>query len=873
MIKKVFKKFDDNKRNENLYMWLLLISILSFAVLYFNRAATDWEGPDNFCALLMKDGKMMYKDFFYYIPPVYILRCLFTWFLFDGEILPLRFLGIFERAILFLIIYKILVRWFKPFIVYIASFIGFLLYNSLTFNSYGDYTQYSQIFAALAVYFVIKFEENEKNNLNKALVWLGVASFFLIQSVMSKQSIGAAAIVFMFVALIVYSIIRKVGKRFWGYFLAVLSGTVAALLPYAIWLICNGALEDFVNQVFLLSLNSKGLATAKNTVKETSLIVRVWKAIFNIKSLVFDLGLLLFLIFKFYSEKIGDKKAIKWLRNISFIVFFLSGACLLKISTVLSNLINTVLTLWGDGILKLILLIIIIGFISLFGMKKGGSWQEKERNIIAFLAFGSFVSWIVVSCITTEQIKEILDAFKMGETLPGFYELFFHVTNVILLSELFRKKILKKNKYPLVVLFYLAVSNANAVISLIGGGSATFSANGSLFTVPLAIALLGKEFKFESKYKEKVIIKKRCTQYLNIAVMTISMFILSMVTMGQHLYVPYSWYGWASEPISDDTSYTIDFDRYTGMLVSKKTKVTLEEITKLVSENSTDEDEFVFSFPGGKIYNILANKINMPTNVVYYMFDVCPDNYAIKDAEILKEKMPGIIVWKELGEPVWETFEKQYRNGGRLGQREIQEWFNSVKETEYTLVGQVYNESVYVRNDGRNINYTSFVTEDQMISDRLEVEQNIHKSNVFYRLSEIITQYSSWVNVKFVYAVIIIMAILATLFSGKILRDTAMKMLLGILLLGYTLHISFVYFWAMSIPLLLGYFNKKKQIKKIDYIIYGSTTLAIILLCWQWTPAWSYIKFAFYSITTLIIISIFIEGSRQIVHKKVRGKV
>lgn len=291
------------KSTQNLYMLLLFVSIICFAFLYYNRAATDWEGPDNFCALLMKDGKMMYKDFFYYVPPVYILRCLITWFVFQGEILPLRLLGIAERAFLFLIIYRILVRWFKPYITYIACFLGFLLYNSLTFNSYGDYTQYSQIFIALAIYCVIKFDEYEQVQNKKGIPWLAAASFFLIQSVMSKQSIGAAAILFMFVALILYSFIRKSGKRFGTYFLSVLTGVLIGLLPYAIWLLCTGALMDFINQVFLLSLNSKGLSTAQNTAAETSLIVRVWKAIFNLNSIRFDLSLLICLVTNYIQKK------------------------------------------------------------------------------------------------------------------------------------------------------------------------------------------------------------------------------------------------------------------------------------------------------------------------------------------------------------------------------------------------------------------------------------------------------------------------------------------------------------------------------------------------------------------------------------------
>ena len=61
---------------------------------------------------------------------------------------------------------------------------------------------------------------------------------------------------------------------------------------------------------------------------------------------------------------------------------------------------------------------------------------------------------------------------------------------------------------------------------------------------------------------------------------------------------------------------------------------------------------------------------------------------------------------------------RSLRNNIEMGEswnkEKSREWFDSVKNTEYTLVGQVYNESVYVKNDGRKINYTSFVSGENM---------------------------------------------------------------------------------------------------------------------------------------------------------------
>ena len=735
MLKRFFKieHVDRELRNtKNLYTLLLFVSTLCFALLYYNRAATDWEGPDNFCAILMKDGEMIYKDFFYYIPPVYILRCLLTWFLFNGEILPLRFLGIAERVLLFVIIYRILIRWFKPYISYIACLLGFLLYNSLTFNSYGDYTQYAQIFVALSVLCVIYFDEQSEKSEKKACVWLAVASFFLVQSVMSKQSIGAGAIGLMFLGLILYFILRKTGKRTWKYLLAVISGTAVGVLPYVIWLGANGALWDFIDQVFLLSLNSKGLTSTETSTAEVTLLGRVFGAILNMDSLGFDISLSVFMILRLIRNRIdSNRKCFKILKYVSGICAVVFACRILDIGLVAKNVFSTLVYLGQTHLLIYALILALLlaagGGISyhFFSFSK----SEKERTMIAVISVGIFISWIAMACIPTEEVQRILDAFSLGTTIPGFYELFFHLGNVVLLVEIIRWIVFKRFRYSAAFLFYVAASDANAVISLIGGGSATFSANGSLFVVPLAICIIcSVSFK-------KVSWKKQAEGTV-FGLVVVSVFILSAVTMGQHLRVPYTWYGWTSEPITDATSYTIDHDRYTGMLVSKKTKMTLEEVTKLITENSTDEDDFIFTFPGGKIYNILSGRTNMPTEVVYYMFDVCPDNYAIADSEILKENMPDIIVWKDLGEEVWEEFEANYRNGGELGQREIQKWFESVKDTKYTLVGQIYNESVYVINDGRKINYKSFITEEEMYSNIDEVYENINNSDVFQRISE-----------------------------------------------------------------------------------------------------------------------------------------
>ena len=169
--------------------------------------------------------------------------------------------------------------------------------------------------------------KKSETEIKKECTWLAAASFLLVQSVMSKQSIGAGIILFMFAALIAYSIIRKAGIKFINYFLAALLGAVVGILPYLIWFLCTGSLMDLLIGWFLLSLNSKGLSTAKNTSHETSLLVRVCKAIFYKDSIGFDCFLLLLLVIGVIS-KIQRGRIKKGLQILRW--FFLIGSLYLQ---------------------------------------------------------------------------------------------------------------------------------------------------------------------------------------------------------------------------------------------------------------------------------------------------------------------------------------------------------------------------------------------------------------------------------------------------------------------------------------------------------------------------------------------------------------
>lgn len=842
--------------NERLFGFLLLIfSIITFTLLYFNRAATDVEGWDSFCTLLMKNGKHIYSDFFYYIPPLYLIKHYILWFVFKGSILPIRLFGILDRALLFSLIYLILTKWFKPRIALIASMIGFLLYNSLRFNSYGDYTQFCQLMIIISVYFAIKFSEAINLPGKRKYVLLFTAGFFATQSLMTKQSIGLIFLAFDFIILIIYSLIYKQGKKTWLYLVCALSSFIAGLLPYLIWFTINHSLIDFFTQTFFSSLTSKGINTGSSSFSSTSAIVRVTKSIFH-KDIIF-LWIFSFTAYIFYhitlklKSRDGKKSYLYTFQSISMISLLLAILKILDYLNFHSFFINTkniVRLLFQFKVVSILIFILIVWIVFLFFKKK-----PSKYGVYSIIAGVMFCGWIIIPILTSYQSYLIETTLNLESFLPNFFEVMFNLCNIFIIMEWINFLFIHKTWLPTSIWFFIIAADANAFVSLFGGGSATFAANGALFTIPIGISIISLLCNFTTENKFAIQLNLNIKK-LAIIISCFFIFLLSLVTMSFKFNAPYSWWGWTSEPITDANSYTINLDRYKGMLVSKKTKITLEEVTKLIEKN-TDTNDFVFSFPYSKIYNILSNRIEMPTVVPVYFFDVCPDDYAINDLKIIKNNMPKIIVWKDLGEDCWRTYEIQYRNGGRLGQREIQAWYNSVRETQYTLIGKVYNLSIYKLNDGTPVNYTYFSNSMNIPSNINEVTDNINKSDIF----SLLFSNTRGRNTSNFYIYAIVFSIILFIYSFSCNHWWKWWYILAATFL-IIFKVPFVAYFICILSYLFIIFETKLQ-HIFEKTIFVFMTLLNICAVFQWNKMiFSKLQYVMIGICILIYLLLILEG-------------
>lgn len=84
----------------------------------------------------------------------------------------------------------------------------------------------------------------------------------------------------------------------------------------------------------------------------------------------------------------------------------------------------------------------------------------------------------------------------------------------------------------------------------------------------------------------------------------------------------------------------------------------------------------------------------MNTFVPVLFYDVVDDKYVQEEKELLKEKLPDIVVWKDIPN-CKEVHEREFRDGKPLEQRKIENMFDEILPMQYELIGEFGDVSVY----------------------------------------------------------------------------------------------------------------------------------------------------------------------------------
>lgn len=630
------------------------------------------EGWGEAYADLMDAGKFPYRDFYYYMPPADLL---FTWVLWKISFRNLFIYSCYrliERLLIFALMYYIIVKFSKPIVAALSTFIGCVVLSAVVYDLIGDYNQsallYIEVLCILLIQYLQEYYSRSKSSLIK-LFCIGLcigASFWL------KQPLFISEALITFFILTAFFVRNSIPKYFKS-LLTTISGILIPIGACFTVMLLKHALPEFINQVFLT--NSKG----------NSLI---------------DMFLVAF------------RYSLKWSYAFFILILAFVGICVYKCNNCKLNkksgfAIAVLLVIWiglyyeyyVDDFIKNIIFSK-IGCI-LLGCIIGLSYLwfiDNTINLFLKKIFSLFL--LIFPCLAIYFMPE------QAEKLYGNVDYFSLLTDVVNIS------------FWLGIIFciylFKGLSEEKKGIIFAGLGAGIMfcymRAMGTLDSIPTAsgalicaiVVALGMEHIRSNSVRITI-----CSFCI----------IVSLIGMSQKVINSYSWWGWSESKITQDKQHEIDIPGLRGYKVDLDTKNMYENIYEVIRENSK-ENSTIYGFPYVKIFNVLLDNTNATWFVPVPFYDVCSDYYAELDAENLANNPPDIVVWCDIPNCM-ETHEAIFRNGNSLGQREIQKWFSlQVSEKKYVLVGQYNNLFVYKKNDKGEKLYKS-------IQDKSAVNQTL----------------------------------------------------------------------------------------------------------------------------------------------------
>lgn len=842
------------------FAFLLFVLMMAYCLLYFNRSVTDVGGFDAYAVQLMKLGEVPYRDFYYYVPPVYLLRDYVVYSLVGNSVLLFRLAGIFERIAIFIVLYVILLKWMSPRLSFITSYLGFLVFNSFRLNSYGDYTQFSLLLIELSFCCALRFSELLDSQGSHArskhpMMWAFFAGVIGVQASMTKQNIGLAGLVAVLVSMCIYACSVSHPRMAAKTCAFCLVGFGVGLAPYLVWLISNDVLRAFFEQVMLGSANAKGVSGAPE--QSAGNIAKAVGAVFSGQGV-----LTMFLVMAAALGALSMlRSALKrtW-QTTSMVYILMVGAVVMvawtgRADKFLSSLIGLVPFLANDKSILLYVGLAVVLSIVLFSRLITLKDSETSLDVLTFgigaICLGSFV---MVSGFSSEQLAGLVSQVGFEKYASDFMEMAFFAMLGIFLADVILRVMRQRNFLPLNAYYLVALSIASVFPSLVGSGSGSFAPNSSLFSVPTLVlvnyylalelrsALSGARvgWSCESAASEdgpnqlRTIAASNTSAPLGLIV-GLACCIIGFQSMVDRFNCPYSFYGWTSQATGYSANYEIDVEGYEGLRVNKIDKVTIEQIVKLIEDNTTSTDE-VYVFAQGRQYNVLTSRLDRSTFALAHFFDICPDAVAQQDAQSLAANPPAMIVWKEYGAETWEYYETTYRGGSRLGQRDIEEWFEDVRDTDYTLVGSVYNEKIYLRND-LPVRYTYFASEGDNVSSLDEVSEDIRLTSVVKNLKGILADHFGS-NIPFY--LILAVVLLAAFISGFGLSSGWSLIALYSILMGFVSASSYVYFFVALAPIIASRIETKevRELLLPERIVLAGLWIISICAVFQWSDWW-----------------------------------
>ncbi len=649
---------DSYKKQRLIFGIFLAVLVIAYNFIWLNRSFTMSEGWVAFYVGLMDEGKIPYRDFYYFLPPLNLLIDYVIWKISGGYFFIYRLIRLAERVLIVELMYKQISKKVDPFISAVGSILATVLASASGYDLVGDYNQTMQLLVVLLCLCVIKYTEN-LDCLNKKWKWIFLAGIIGGCLFLSKQTIIVSSGI-VFSLFVLFLVITKKEKNIFKMILSVFAGFAVPMGICGIYLIYTRSLTEFLNQVFL-DTSSKGGALDLIFLSQTDMISTFGEAIVALAAMAAAYSI----------AKKADKGRLSGGKNLVFLVLIALSAGLL------GSLYFTDTWFAVTESFKTLFSVVFIIFSAAICL------LDLNKLYSKFIVFISGIICVLLLLFDVNGCSSVLYNNTASFSLMNSLVTLIHFALVTWVISHIVKCLKHKTEFDLKAMTLVCGSIASGWATSMSSGMDALTVATAFLSVPTLTYILFKNRRehYQTAVKSFIIFSLACV----------------CVCGAQKAQCPYTWWGDSEASFTEKTE-TSDIRALKGFKFSKQEKKKYDDLNKLIDEN-TDEDSVIFGFPYVKVYNVFLENYNMDNFVPVLFYDVCSDAYAESDAKILSKNQPDIVVWHDI-DNCMEVHEELFRDGEPLGQRKIQKWFSSAVKTDYELIGQVEDVFVYKLKNG-----------------------------------------------------------------------------------------------------------------------------------------------------------------------------
>lgn len=657
----------------------LLVVVATFNIILADAFFPITDGWFEDWSRYIEDGLVPYRDFYLHIPPAFVYIAHFVNLFSDYSFLALRIYGIVERLLIVTIAFLVIRRIFKPWVCFIALVGASGIYTAFNTDVFFGYYHTALLFALLALYFCLRVFEliDEKQEKDSKKEDRGIALFSSLIGIscflcfLSKQTTGLViAIALLVTVTCVLAVMRK--DKLLQVLICILAGILVGTVLLFIPLFISGAAESFVSQVF-------GGSSSKGSF--FGVAFGFFSRITHWQALLLALLICGFFIFDaLYKKtnkgrmsgqhvqsepmKTNDGSVVYYLRNLSFLLV-LSVFLFWAVWSILHYSQVHPPSSRSAVIIGAIIFLVCFGLYMLY--------EKCSKKVFVSLACIILAALLMVMMVFISRHQESLFSWEYIREKRQYYiyaTFFFMIAYSIWIAVR-----VAAHKAPLAPILIISIFAWSFMYQ--HGMSFTLEEHSMLIPTALMIGLTLESFSSEEKTKIIIVIVFSCA--------------LLISSFCQKIWFSYEWWGTGVMTNYYESTDTYDDPLLKGLSGNNAETKSMNEIYRVIDDaRSESKAETLYSFPHINYFNVMFD-MDSPTFAKVHYFDVCPDDVASADADILLKEEPDFIVWLELSEADWTAHEAMFRNGQRSGQRDIAEAYDELtKSGMYELLGE-YN--------------------------------------------------------------------------------------------------------------------------------------------------------------------------------------